>query len=258
MIPTVNLGDGVSMPMVGFGTWQLRGRRAYHAIRYALEVGYRHIDTATKYRNEADVGRAVRDSGLARDEVFITTKLHPKNAGRERATLEASLRALGTPYVDLWLVHWPQGSLVPVWEAFTALRSDGLCRAIGVSNFSVAQVDEITQATGEKPAANQVAWSPFQHDERVLSAFGSRGVVVEGYSPLKGTRLDEPVLTSVAAAQAPRARDPGHTEVRAPRPHRSEHSHNRLLAHPGGTRAHRPAVGGSASSGRRRLASSSH
>jgi 2,5-diketo-D-gluconate reductase A len=200
MIPTVNLGDGVSMPMVGFGTWQLRGRRAYHAIRYALEVGYRHIDTATKYRNEADVGRAVRDSGLARDEVFITTKLHPKNAGRERATLEASLRALGTPYVDLWLVHWPQGSLVPVWEAFTALRSDGLCRAIGVSNFSVAQVDEITQATGEKPAANQVAWSPFQHDEQVLSAFGSRGVVVEGYSPLKGTRLDEPVLTSVAAA----------------------------------------------------------
>lgn len=188
------------MPMVGFGTWQLRGRQAQDAIRYALQAGCRHIDTATMYRNETEVGRAVRDSGLAREEVFITTKLPPENAGRERATLEASLRALGTSYVDLWLVHWPPRSLVPVWEAFAALRSEGLCRAVGVSNFSVAQVDEITRATGEKPAANQVPWSPSRHDERVLSAFRSRGVIVEGYSPLKGTRLRDPVLTSVAAA----------------------------------------------------------
>jgi 2,5-diketo-D-gluconate reductase A len=186
--------------MVGFGTWQLRGHQAHDAILYALQAGCRHIDTATMYRNEAEVGRAVRDSGLAREEVFITTKLPPENAGRERATLEASLRALGTSYVDLWLVHWPPRSLVPVWEAFAALRSEGLCRAVGVSNFSVAQVDEITRATGEKPVANQVPWSPSRHDERVLSAFRSRGVIVEGYSPLKGTRLRDPVLTSVAAA----------------------------------------------------------
>jgi 2,5-diketo-D-gluconate reductase A len=188
------------MPMVGFGTWQLRGRQAHDAIRYALQAGCRHIDTATMYRNETEVGRAVRDSGLAREEVFITTKLPPENAGRERATLEASLRALGTSYVDLWLIHWPPRSLVPVWKAFAALRSEGLCRAVGVSNFSVAQVDEITRATGEKPAVNQVPWNPSRHDERVLSAFRSRGVVVEGYSPLKGTRLRDPLLTSVAAA----------------------------------------------------------
>jgi diketogulonate reductase-like aldo/keto reductase len=200
VIPSVDLGGGVSMPMVGFGTWQLRGRQGYDTIRYALQAGYRHIDTATMYRNEAEVGRAVRDSGLARDEVFITTKLLPEDAGRERAALEASLRALGMSYVDLWLVHWPPRSLVPAWRAFGGLRSEGLCRAIGVSNFSLAQVDEITQATGEKPAVNQVPWSPARHDERTLSAFRSRGVVVEGYSPLKGTRLRDPVLAAVAAA----------------------------------------------------------
>ena len=188
------------MPMVGFGTWQLRGRQGYDAIRYALRAGYRHIDTATMYRNEAEVGRAVRDSGLARDEVFITTKLLAEGAGRERAALEASLRALGTSYVDLWLVHWPPRSLVPVWREFAVLHSEGLCRAVGVSNFSITQVDEITRATGEKPAVNQVPWSPARHNERTLSAFRSRGVIVEGYSPLKGTRLRDPVLAAVAAA----------------------------------------------------------
>jgi diketogulonate reductase-like aldo/keto reductase len=200
VIPSVDLGGGVSMPMVGFGTWPLRGRQGYDAIRYALRAGYRHIDTATMYGNEAEVGRAVKDSGLARDEVFITTKLLPEDAGRERAALEASLRALDTSYVDLWLVHWPPRALVPVWRAFTGLRSEGLCRAVGVSNFSIAQVDEITRATGEKPAANQVPWSPARHDSRTLSAFRSRGVVVEGYSPLKGTRLRDPVLAAVAAS----------------------------------------------------------
>lgn len=188
------------MPMIGFGTWRLRGRQAYDAIRYALEAGYRHIDTATMYRNEEEVGRAVRDSGLARDEVFITTKLPAENAGRERATLEASLRALGTRYIDLWLVHWPPRSPVQVWRALTGLRAEGLCRSIGVSNFSVAQADDITEATGEKPAVNQVPWNPSRHDERVLAQFRSRGVVIEGYSPLKGTRLRNPVLTSVAEA----------------------------------------------------------
>ena len=200
VIPSADLDGGVAMPMVGFGTWQLRGHQAYDAVRYALRAGCRHIDTATMYRNEGEIGRAVKDSGLSRDEVFITTKLPPGNAGRERATLEASLHALGTSYVDLWLVHWPPRSLVPVWREFTALRSEGLCRTAGVSNFSVAEVDEITKATGEKPAVNQVPWSPSRHDERTLSAFTSRGVIVEGYSPLKGTRLRDPALTSIAAA----------------------------------------------------------
>ena len=197
----VDLGGGVVMPMVGFGTWQLRGRRGYDAIRYALETGYRHIDTATMYRNEDEVGQAVQESGLDRGEVFITTKLPPERAGRERETIEASLRALGTSYVDLWLVHWPprgRASLA-VWRAFLAARDAGLCRAVGVSNYSARQIDELLKETGEKPAVNQIPWSPSGHDPAVLAAMRDRGVVLEGYSPLKGTRLRDPVLAEIAS-----------------------------------------------------------
>jgi 2,5-diketo-D-gluconate reductase A len=200
-IPAVDLGDGVAMPMVGLGTWQLRGRRGYDAIRYALEIGYRHLDTATMYRNEDEVGRAVRDSGLDRGEVFITTKLPPGAAGRERATIDASLRALGTSYVDLWLVHWPpRGKASPdVWRAVLAARDAGLCRAAGVSNYSARQIDELIKETGQRPAVNQIPWSPSRHQPSVLAAMRERGVVLEGYSPLKGTRLRDPVLAEIAS-----------------------------------------------------------
>src|SRR5436190_12088442 len=105
--PAVPLSRGVEMPLVGLGTWQMIGSRCYHAVRHALDVGYRHIDTATMYRNERHIGRAVSDSAIPRQELFITTKLAPGDAGHPRRTLEASLRALGTDYVDLWLIHWP-------------------------------------------------------------------------------------------------------------------------------------------------------
>ena len=189
------------MPMVGFGTWQLHGRRAAEAIRYALDVGYRHIDTATMYRNEAEVGRAIRDSALDRGDVFITTKLPPGNAGRARATLSDSLTALGTDHVDLWLVHWPPRgrTSVPLWREFLALRDEGLCRSVGVSNYSIAQIDELIAATGERPAVNQIPWSPARYDPALLAAHADRGVHVEGYSPLKGTRLRDPALTEIAA-----------------------------------------------------------
>ena len=133
------------MPLVGLGTWQANGSRAYDAVRRALDVGYRHIDTATMYANEEEVGRAVRDSGLPRDEVFITTKLPSGNTGRERATIEASLRALGLDRVDLWLIHWPpSGRAAPqVWEQFVEIQADGLARAIGVSNYDERQIDEL-------------------------------------------------------------------------------------------------------------------
>ena len=198
-IPTVDLGGGVALPMVGFGTWQLGGRRAYESIRYALEVGYRHIDTATMYRNEQEVGHAIRDSGLDRGEVFVTTKLPPGNAARARATLAESLRALGT--VDLWLIHWPprRSASVPLWREFLALRDEGLCRSVGVSNYDIAQIDELIAATGERPAVNQIPWSPSQYDPALLAAHADRGVAVEGYSPLKGTRLRDPVLAEIAA-----------------------------------------------------------
>jgi 2,5-diketo-D-gluconate reductase A len=200
-IPMADLGGGVAMPMVGFGTWQLGGRRGYEAIRSALDAGYRHIDTATTYRNESEVGRAIKDSKLDRGDVFITTKLPPGKADRARATLSDSLTALGTDHVDLWLVHWPPRGRTSVllWREFLALRDEGLCRRVGVSNYSIAQIDELIAATGERPAVNQIPWSPAQYDPALLAAHADRGVHVEGYSPLKGTRLRDPVLAEIAA-----------------------------------------------------------
>src|SRR4029453_13348320 len=126
--PSVALADGAQMPLVGFGTWQLHGRGAYQAVRHALDAGYPLIDTATIYRNEAEIGRAVRDSGVPRSEVYITIKLWPRDAGRERRTIAASLAALGTEYVDLWLIHWPPrgGAAESVWKEFIAIQRDGL------------------------------------------------------------------------------------------------------------------------------------
>jgi 2,5-diketo-D-gluconate reductase A len=200
-IPVVDLGGGIAMPMVGLGTWEMQGRRAYEAVRHALEVGYRHIDTATIYRNEAEVGRALADSGVERDDVFITTKLPPARAGQARATMAESLRALGTDHVDLWLVHWPPRgrASVPLWRDFLAVRDEGLTRAVGVSNYSVGQIDDLIAATGERPAVNQIPWSPSRYDAALLAAHADRGVAVEGYSPLKGTRLRDRVLSEIAA-----------------------------------------------------------
>lgn len=199
--PTVSLPGHISMPMVGFGTWQLRGREAYESTRFALEVGYRHLDTATTYGNEAEVGRAIGDSGVPRDELFVTTKLPPRNAGRERETLEASLGALNLDWVDLWLVHWPpHGSATPeTWREFQVMRDEGRARAIGVSNYDTGQIDELTRSTGEVPAVNQVPWSPTEHSSATLEAHRARGVVVEGYSPLRRTDLHERILAEIAS-----------------------------------------------------------
>src|SRR3712207_3279331 len=124
--PTVALRGGGAIPLLGLGTWQMRGKECYRAVRHALDVGYRHLDTATMYRNEREVGRAVRDSGVPREHVFVTTKLPPRDGGRERKTLEASLRDLGMDYVDLWLVHWPpsRGASPQVWKQFLVLRDE--------------------------------------------------------------------------------------------------------------------------------------
>ena len=199
---SVRLSDGVSIPLIGFGTWQLTGDDAYNGVRAALEVGYRHIDTATAYGNEDRVGAAVRDSALGRENVFITTKLPPGNAGQEARTIDASLKALGVDYVDLWLVHWPpNGEARPeTWQAFIAALEQGKTRAIGVSNYSIALIDELIAATGCPPALNQVRWNPFSFNEREVAELRSRHVVLEGYSPLKRSDLGNPVLTEIAAA----------------------------------------------------------
>jgi diketogulonate reductase-like aldo/keto reductase len=202
--PTVALGDGVEIPLVGLGTWQASGRAAYDAVRTALDVGYRHVDTATMYRNEADVGRALRESGVPRDEVFVTTKLPSERADRPRETLEASLQALGLDRVDLWLIHWPPGDRArpDVWEAFVAARDAGLTRAIGVSNYSPRQIDELVRATSVTPALNQIRWSPALYDERTVRAHAERGVVLEGYSPFRAMRMRDAVLAEIARRHA--------------------------------------------------------
>ncbi|MGY1787228.1 aldo/keto reductase [Geodermatophilus sp. SYSU D00698] len=200
-LPSAPLTGGGSMPLLGFGTWQMTGSTCYDAVRTALDAGYRHLDTATMYRNEAEVGRALRDSGVDRDEVFVTTKLPPHEAGRADRTLSASLDALGLDAVDLWLVHWPPGgSDEGLWERFVAAREDGWARAVGVSNYSLDAVDRLARATGVAPQVNQVSWAPALYDPAVEVGHRERGVVLEGYSPFKNTDLGDPVLREVADA----------------------------------------------------------
>lgn len=188
------------MPLLGFGTWQITGPEATDATRWALEAGYRHLDTATVYGNEKEVGAGLAESGVDRDSVFLTTKCPPPNAGKELETLRASLDMLGTDHVDLWLIHWVEdGSAdVAMWRAFIEARSQGLTRDIGVSNYSLEQIDELVEQTGVSPAVNQVKWSPLLFDRAVLDGHRERGVVLEGYSALRGGTLDHPVITGIA------------------------------------------------------------
>jgi 2,5-diketo-D-gluconate reductase A len=197
---SVELASGTKMPILGLGTWQGRGRSAVGAVRRALGVGYRHIDTATVYGNEEQVRQGVAESGVPREEIFVTTKLPPSRAGRERATLDESLDALGFGYVDLWLIHWPPGGLArpDVWERLLELQAEGLAREVGVSNYSVRQIDELERATGRLPAVNQIEWSPALFDRGTLEAHRSRGVQLEGYSPLKTMNLRDPRLVRIA------------------------------------------------------------
>lgn len=197
--PAAALPGGVHMPMLGFGTWQIRGQECYEAVRAALDAGYRHLDTAAMYENEAEVGQAVADSGLARDDVFVTTKLLPSDADQAREALQTSLEALGFETVDLYLIHSPPGGASPsTWDQLIAARDDGLARAVGVSNYSTAQVDELIAASGEAPAVNQVKWGPALHDPDFLAESAEREVVVEGYSPFRSTDLQDETLAGIA------------------------------------------------------------
>jgi 2,5-diketo-D-gluconate reductase A len=200
-IPAAQLPGGGSMPLLGFGTWQITGPQCYDAVRTALDVGYRHLDTATVYRNEEEVGRALADSGVPRDEVFVTTKC-PPNARDPRATLDASLAKLGVEAVDLWLVHWTEGGGVheDLWQVFLEAHDAGRVRDVGVSNYSLDQLDRLVDATGRQPAVNQIEWAPTLYDDEVARGHEQRGIVLEGYSALKNTDLDDPVLREVADA----------------------------------------------------------
>lgn len=195
---TASLPAGGAMPLLGFGTWQLQGGEAQRAVEAALETGYRHLDTATIYGNEREVGAGLASSGVARDDVFVTTKCPPDRADEARAVLEQSLELLGLDAVDLWLVHWPPTDPVAMWETFVQARSDGLVKDVGVSNFSLAQLDEVERATGVAPAVNQIKWSPLLHDAAIENGHRERGIVLEGYSGLKGGTLEHPVISGIA------------------------------------------------------------
>jgi 2,5-diketo-D-gluconate reductase A len=197
---SADLAEGGRMPLLGFGTWQIKGAKATSAVGWALDAGYRHLDTATVYGNEKAVGAGLAASGVARDDVFVTTKCPPSMAGQELDTLRTSLDQLGTDHVDLWLIHWPGGSGadVAMWRAFGEAQQQGSARDIGVSNYSLSQLDELSRETGVTPAVNQVEWSPLLFDRTVLDGHRERGNVLEGYSALRGGTLEHPVITGIA------------------------------------------------------------
>jgi diketogulonate reductase-like aldo/keto reductase len=193
------LADGHQMPILGLGVWQVPdGAACVNAVRWALERGYRHLDTAQLYGNEASVGRALRESGVPRDEVFITTKFHPGRADPV-AEAEQSLHRLGLDYVDLYLVHWPQGDPVRAWPGMQRSRERGLARSVGVSNFSANDLAAVMAAGDIPPVVNQVKFSPVSYRRALLEACRRRGVQVEAYSPLgTGQHLTNGTVRQVA------------------------------------------------------------
>jgi diketogulonate reductase-like aldo/keto reductase len=193
------LADGNLIPTLGLGVWQVRdGSECENAVRWALEAGYRHIDTAQAYGNEDSVGRALADSGVPRDEVFITTKFYPGNRD-PAAEAEKSLRRLGVDQLDLYIIHWPQGGATWAWPGMEAARERGHARSIGVSNFSVAELEEVTAIASTAPVVNQVQFSPFEYRRALLAACEQRNVAVEAYSPLgTGRHLSDARVAEIA------------------------------------------------------------
>jgi diketogulonate reductase-like aldo/keto reductase len=188
------------MPVLGLGVWQMAaGRETEQAVGWALEAGYRHIDTATMYRNERSVGAALRRSGVPREHVFVTTKLMPLklNVGRE---LERSLDRLGLDHVDLYLIHWPLPHLNRrIWQALERLRERGLAREIGVSNFGRGGLGALLEDVSHRPSVNQVQFNPFRYRRRLLDYCREQGIAFEAYSPLaRGRGLTHPTVTGIA------------------------------------------------------------
>jgi diketogulonate reductase-like aldo/keto reductase len=178
------LADGSEIPLLGLGVWQVpNGPETENAVGWALELGYRHIDTAQAYGNEASVGRALRDSGVSREEVFVTTKFYPARKDPE-AEAERSLERLGVDQVDLYIIHWPQGGPTWAWQGMERAQQRGYARSIGVSNFSVSELDELLSIAETRPVVNQVQFNPFAYRRGLLDACEQRHVALEAYSPL--------------------------------------------------------------------------
>ena len=188
------LADGNEIPLLGLGVWQVDdGRECEDAVRWALELGYRHIDTAQAYRNERSVGKALRDSGVARDEVFITTKFYPAKDDAE-AEAQRSLERLGLDYVDLYIIHWPQGGPTWAWDGMQRAQAAGYARSIGVSNFSARELDELLAISDVDPVVNQVQFSPFEFRRGLWEAAEERR------SRSRPTARSAPAATSATRA----------------------------------------------------------
>jgi diketogulonate reductase-like aldo/keto reductase len=188
------------MPVLGLGVWQMAaGRETEQAVDWALEAGYRHIDTASMYRNEQSVGTALRHSGLSREDVFVTTKLMPGRPSAARE-LAKSLARLGLDYVDLYLIHWPLPlGNARIWRQLESLQERGMARAIGVSNFGRDRLARLVDSRASVPAVNQVQFSPYHYRRRLLEYCNEHGVVFEAYSPLaRGQGLRDPRIIAVA------------------------------------------------------------
>jgi diketogulonate reductase-like aldo/keto reductase len=195
------LADGNQIPLLGLGVWQVpKGPTTVDAVRWALELGYRHIDTAQVYGNEESVGRALRESGIPRDQVFITTKFNPS---RKDPAVEAehSLQRLGTEYVDLYLVHWPKGGATRAWPGMERARQLGYARSIGVSNFGLHELDQLLVVAPVPPVVDQVQFSLFEYRRALLEGAHQRNILMEAYSPLgTGPHLSNQTVRRIAAS----------------------------------------------------------
>ena len=199
----VSLSDGNSMPLLGLGTWAAQpGGETRDAVAFALETGYRHIDTAKMYGNEQDVGEAVRQSSIPRQEIFVTTKLWDSDQGYQSANnaFDRSMDQLGLEYIDLYLIHWPVEKLRnDSWRALNEIKESGRTRSIGVSNFSHKHLQELYSYSDIRPVVNQIELSPFLQQPLIASFCRSENIQLTGYCPLaKGRRFDEPVLADIA------------------------------------------------------------
>lgn len=202
---TITLNNNVDIPYLGLGTWLSNGKDCEDAVAYALNHGYTMIDTAQAYDNEHEVGNGWKASGKRREELFITTKIRNSNQGYERSrqSFEKSLRALQTDYVDLLLIHWPYigdfDRSIDTWRALIEMRAEGICRSIGVSNFTIPLIEEIIEKTGIVPAVNQVEFHVFLYQKELLDYCRKKHIQIEAYSPIaKAKFLDNAVLLEIA------------------------------------------------------------
>ncbi|HEX8855753.1 MAG TPA: aldo/keto reductase [Thermoleophilaceae bacterium] len=193
------LADQNEMPLLGLGVWQVpNGPECVNAVRWALELGYRHLDTAQAYGNEESVGEGIRQSGVPREDIFITTKFYPARQDPE-AEAERSLRRLGVDQVDLYIIHWPQGGPTWAWPGMERALAAGYTRSIGVSNFSAGELDEVMGIAEVQPVVNQAQFSPFEFRRKLLEACEEKGIALEAYSPLgTGRHLGDTTVAEIA------------------------------------------------------------